>query len=141
KKVKLRSYTPATRGHAGQIKKALGLLLAAKRPVIYSGGGVVQGNASELLTRFAQELNFPVTSTLMGLGGYPADRQFLGMLGMHGFYEANMAMDEADVVLAIGARFDDRVTNTPSRFCPGAKIIHIDRSEDRRVAREKRMLR
>jgi len=87
---------------------------------------VVQGNASELLTRFAQELNFPVTSTLMGLGGYPADRQFLGMLGMHGFYEANMAMDEADVVLAIGARFDDRVTNTPSRFCPGAKIIHID---------------
>src|SRR5690606_40729177 len=84
---------------------------------------------------------FPVTSTLMGLGGYPADRQFLGMLGMHGFYEANMAMDEADVVLAIGARFDDRVTNTPSRFCPGAKIIHIDRSEDRRVAREKRMLR
>jgi acetolactate synthase-1/2/3 large subunit len=127
KKVKLRSYAPATRGHAGQIKKAVSLLLAAQRPVIYSGGGVVQGNASELLTKLARELNFPVTSTLMGLGAYPeTDRQFLGMLGMHGFYEANMAMDEADVVLAIGARFDDRVTNTPSKFCRGAKIIHID---------------
>jgi len=127
KKVKLRSYTPATRGHTGQIKKAVGLLLAAKRPVIYTGGGVVQGNASELLTRLARELNFPVTNTLMGLGAYPAtDRQFLGMLGMHGFFEANMAMHHADVVLAIGARFDDRVTNTPNKFCPTAKIIHID---------------
>jgi acetolactate synthase I/II/III large subunit len=127
KKVKLRSYLPATRGHAGQIKKAVGLLLAAKRPVIYTGGGVVQGNASELLTRLARELNFPVTSTLMGLGAFAAsDRQFLGMLGMHGFYEANMAMHHADVVLAIGARFDDRVTNTVSKFCPGAKIIHVD---------------
>jgi acetolactate synthase-1/2/3 large subunit len=127
KKVKLRSYAPATRGHAGQIKKAVGLLLAAKRPVIYSGGGVVQGNASELLVKLVRELNFPITSTLMGLGAYPeTDRQFLGMLGMHGLYEANMAMDEADVVLAVGARFDDRVTNTTSKFCPGAKIIHID---------------
>lgn len=127
KKVKMRSYAPALRGHAGQIKKAIGLLLAAKQPVIYSGGGVVQGNASELLTKLARELNFPVTNTLMGLGAYPgSDRQFLGMLGMHGFYEANMAMDEADVVLAIGARFDDRVTNTPSKFCPAAKIIHVD---------------
>jgi len=127
KKVKLRSYTPAMRGHTGQIKKAIGLLLAAKQPVIYSGGGVVLGNGSELLTRLARELNFPVTNTLMGLGAYPGtDRQFLGMLGMHGFYEANMAMDEADVVLAIGARFDDRVTNTPSKFCPNAKIIHVD---------------
>ena len=126
KRVKLRSYAPATRGHAGQIKKAVSLLLAAKQPVIYSGGGVIQGNASELLTRLARDLNFPVTSTLMGLGGYPADKQFLGMLGMHGFYEANMSMHEADVVLAVGARFDDRVTNTPSKFCPGAKIIHID---------------
>ncbi|MDB6061653.1 MAG: acetolactate synthase, large subunit [Verrucomicrobiaceae bacterium] len=126
KKVKLRSYAPATRGHAGQIKKAVSLLLAAQRPVIYSGGGVVQGNGSDLLTKLARELNFPVTSTLMGLGAYPADKQFLGMLGMHGFYEANMAMHEADVVLAIGARFDDRVTNTPKKFCPGAKIIHID---------------
>jgi acetolactate synthase-1/2/3 large subunit len=127
KKVKLRSYTPATRGHAGQIKKAIGLLLGAKQPVIYSGGGVVQGNGSELLTKLARELNFPVTNTLMGLGAYPAtDRQFIGMLGMHGFYEANMAMDEADVILAIGARFDDRVTNTPNLFCRNAKIIHID---------------
>jgi acetolactate synthase I/II/III large subunit len=127
KKVKMRSYTPATRGHAGQIKKALSLLLAAKQPVIYSGGGVVQGNASELLTKLARELNFPVTNTLMGLGAYPGnDRQFVGMLGMHGFYEANMAMHEADVILAIGARFDDRVTNTTSKFCPSAKIIHID---------------
>ena len=126
KRVKLRSYTPATRGHAGQIKKAVSLLLAAKQPVIYSGGGVVQGNAGELLTKLARDLNFPVTSTLMGLGAYPADKQFLGMLGMHGFYEANMAMHEADLILAIGARFDDRVTNTTSKFCPGAKIIHID---------------
>jgi acetolactate synthase-1/2/3 large subunit len=127
KKVKLRSYTPATRGHSGQIRKAVSLLLAAKRPVIYSGGGVVQGNASELLTQLARALNFPVTNTLMGLGAYPgADRQFLGMLGMHGLYEANMAMHNADVILAVGARFDDRVTNTPSKFCPNAKIIHVD---------------
>ncbi|MFT3929835.1 MAG: acetolactate synthase 3 large subunit [Spongiibacteraceae bacterium] len=127
KKVKMRSYTPALRGHAGQIKKAIGLLLAAKQPVIYTGGGVVQGNGSELLTKLAHELNFPVTNTLMGLGAFPgSDRQFIGMLGMHGFYEANMAMDEADVILAIGARFDDRVTNTPSKFCPNAKIIHVD---------------
>ncbi len=127
KKVKLRSYTPATRGHTGQIKKAVGLLLAAKRPVIYAGGGVVQGNGSALLTQLARELNFPITNTLMGLGAFPgSDRQFLGMLGMHGFYEANKAMHDADVVLAIGARFDDRVTNTTSKFCPGAKIIHVD---------------
>src|SRR5690606_6474379 len=127
KKVKLRSYTPAVRGHSGQIKKAVSLLLAAKRPVIYAGGGVVQGNASDMLTQLARTLNFPVTNTLMGLGAYPGgDRQFLGMLGMHGFYEANMAMHNADVILAVGARFDDRVTNTPSKFCPSAKIIHID---------------
>ncbi|MGB1456753.1 MULTISPECIES: acetolactate synthase 3 large subunit [Spongiibacter] len=127
KKVKLRSYTPASRGHSGQIKKAASLLLAAKRPVIYAGGGVVQGNASPQLRELAQELNFPVTNTLMGLGAYPgSDRQFLGMLGMHGFYEANNAMHHSDVILAVGARFDDRVTNTTSKFCPGAKIIHID---------------
>jgi acetolactate synthase-1/2/3 large subunit len=127
KKVKLRSYAPANRGHSGQIRKAVGLLLAAKRPVIYAGGGVVLGNASELLTRLARELDFPVTNTLMGLGAYPGgDRQFLGMLGMHGFYEANMAMHHADVILAVGVRFDDRVTNTPEKFCPTAKIIHID---------------
>lgn len=127
KKVKLRSYTPASRGHSGQIKKAASLLLAAKRPVIYAGGGVVQGNASPQLRELAQSLNFPVTNTLMGLGAYPgSDRQFLGMLGMHGFYEANNAMHHSDVILAVGARFDDRVTNTTGKFCPGAKIIHID---------------
>jgi acetolactate synthase I/II/III large subunit len=125
--MKLRSYNPAQRGHAGQIKKAVKLLLAAKRPIIYAGGGVVLGNASELLIELAQTLNFPVTNTLMGLGSYPGtDRQFLGMLGMHGFYEANMAMHHSDVILAVGARFDDRVTNTVEKFCPGAKIIHID---------------
>jgi acetolactate synthase-1/2/3 large subunit len=125
--VKMRSYAPAQRGHTGQIKKAAKLLLSAKRPVIYAGGGVVQGEGSDLLTRLARELNYPVTNTLMGLGAYPAtDRQFLGMLGMHGFFEANMAMHHSDVILAVGARFDDRVTNTVSKFCPGAKIIHVD---------------
>jgi len=126
-KIKLRSYTPATRGHSGQIKKAVQLLLAAKRPVIYSGGGVVQGGASELLTQLVQLLDFPCTNTLMGLGAYPAtDKRFLGMLGMHGTFEANTAMHHSDVILAIGARFDDRVTNTVSKFCPNAKIIHVD---------------
>lgn len=126
-KVKLRSYTPATRGHSGQIKKAVQLLLAAKRPVIYSGGGVVQGNAAELLTELVQTLDYPCTNTLMGLGGYPAtDKRFLGMLGMHGTFEANTAMHHSDVILAVGARFDDRVTNAVSKFCPNAKIIHID---------------
>lgn len=126
-KIKMRSYTPATRGHSGQIKKAVQLLLNARRPVIYSGGGVILGNGSEYLTELARELNFPVTNTLMGLGAYPAtDPQFMGMLGMHGTVEANMAMHDSDVILAIGARFDDRVTNTVSKFCPGAKIIHVD---------------
>ncbi|MEQ9462112.1 MAG: acetolactate synthase 3 large subunit [Haliea sp.] len=125
--VKLRSYAPAQRGHTGQIRKAAKLLLGAKRPIIYSGGGVIMGESSELLTTLARKLNYPVTNTLMGLGAYPAtDRQFLGMLGMHGFYEANMAMHNSDVILAVGARFDDRVTNTVGKFCPGAKIIHID---------------
>lgn len=127
KKVKLRSYTPAGKGHSGQIKKAVQLLLSAKRPVIYAGGGVILGNGSELLTRLAKTLNFPVTNTLMGLGCYPgSDEQFLGMLGMHGTFEANTAMHHSDVILAVGARFDDRVTNTPGKFCPSAKIIHID---------------
>ncbi len=126
-KMKLRSYTPPGRGHSGQIKKAAQLLLAAKRPMIYAGGGVIQGEGSRQLTELAQLLNFPVTNTLMGLGCYPGtDRQFLGMLGMHGTFEANTAMHHSDVILAVGARFDDRVTNTPSKFCPGAKIIHID---------------
>ncbi len=127
KAVKLRSYSPAQRGHTGQIKKAARLLLSAKRPVIYAGGGVIMGEACDLLTQLAKGLNFPVTNTLMGLGAYPGDdRQFLGMLGMHGLYEANMAMHHSDVILAIGARFDDRVTNTVDKFCPGAKVIHID---------------
>ena len=127
KTVKMRSYSPAQRGHTGQIKKAVKLLLAAKRPVIYAGGGVIQGEGSDLLTRLARKLNYPVTNTLMGLGAFPgSDRQFLGMLGMHGFYEANMAMHHSDVILAVGARFDDRVTNSVSKFCPGAKIIQID---------------
>ncbi len=127
KKVKLRSYAPVARGHAGQIKKAVQLLLEAKRPVIYAGGGVVQGESSGLLTELAKLLNFPVTNTLMGLGCYPGqDRQFLGMLGMHGTFEANTSMHHADVILAVGARFDDRVTNTPAKFCPSARFIHID---------------
>ncbi len=126
-KVKLRSYLPPGRGHAGQIRKAIDELLTAKRPIIYSGGGVVQGNASHHLTELAHLLNFPVTNTLMGLGAFPGtDPQFLGMLGMHGTYEANMTMHHADVILCIGARFDDRVTNNPAKFCPDAKIIHID---------------
>lgn len=127
KNVKMRSYSPAQRGHTGQIKKAAKMLLAAKRPMIYAGGGVIQGDGSELLTQLARELNYPVTNTLMGLGAYPgSDRQFLGMLGMHGLYEANMAMHHSDCILAVGARFDDRVTNTVDKFCPGAKVIHID---------------
>lgn len=126
-KVRMRSYNPATRGHAGQIKKAVQLLLEAKRPIIYSGGGVILGNASEQLTALARKLNVPVTNTLMGLGAFPGDdKQFVGMLGMHGTVEANFAMHHSDVILAVGARFDDRVTNTPNKFCPDAKIIHID---------------
>jgi acetolactate synthase-1/2/3 large subunit len=125
--VKLRSYSPAVRCHSGQIRKAARLLLSARRPVIYSGGGVIQGEACDELTELAKYLGYPVTNTLMGLGAFPgSDEQFLGMLGMHGLYEANMAMHNADVLLAVGARFDDRVTNTVSKFCPGAKIIHID---------------
>ena len=126
-KVKMRSYQPPHRGHTGQIRKAIDELINAKRPVIYTGGGVVQGNASELLTELAHLLNYPVTNTLMGLGAFPGnDEQFIGMLGMHGTYEANMTMHNADVILAIGARFDDRVTNNPAKFCPNAKVIHID---------------
>ncbi|MEX2963834.1 acetolactate synthase 3 large subunit [Microbulbifer sp. TYP-18] len=126
-KVRMRSYSPADRGHSGQIRKAVALLLSAKRPVIYAGGGVIQGDSAELLTELARKLNYPVTNTLMGLGAFPGtDKRFLGMLGMHGTFEANTAMHHADVILAVGARFDDRVTNTPSKFCPGAKIIHVD---------------
>jgi len=127
KSVALRSYNPATRGHAGQIKRAVDALLKAKRPVVYAGGGVIQGEGSALLTQIARRLDFPVTNTLMGLGAFPAnDRQFLGMLGMHGTYEANNAMHAADLIFAVGARFDDRVTNNPAKFCPGATIVHVD---------------
>ena len=125
--VSLRSYSPATRGHGRQIRKAVQALLAAKRPVIYTGGGIIQGEAAEMLTAVARKLDFPVTNTLMGLGGYPgSDRQFLGMLGMHGTFEANMAMHHADLIFAAGARFDDRVTNNPAKFAPDAKIVHVD---------------
>jgi acetolactate synthase-1/2/3 large subunit len=127
KSVSIRSYNPHVKGHRWQIKKAADLLISAKRPMIYSGGGVVLGNASEQLTELTRLLNFPITNTLMGLGAYPAtDRQFVGMLGMHGTYEANMAMHECDVLLAVGARFDDRVTGKLAQFCPHAKIAHID---------------
>ncbi|MDP5206210.1 acetolactate synthase 3 large subunit [Alishewanella sp. SMS9] len=125
--VKLRSYQPKLKGHSGQIKKAVTALLAAKRPIIYAGGGVIMGHASSELTELAQLLNVPVTNTLMGLGAYPGeDKQFVGMLGMHGSYEANQTMHHADVILAVGARFDDRVTNNTKKFCPDATIIHID---------------
>jgi acetolactate synthase-1/2/3 large subunit len=125
--VSLRSYSPAVKGHAGQIKKAIQLLLAAKKPILYTGGGIIQGNASAQLTEFTHLLGAPLTSTLMGLGGFPAgDNQYVGMLGMHGTVEANKAMHDSDVILALGARFDDRVTNMPSKFCPDAKIIHVD---------------
>jgi len=127
KKVKIRSYNPVTKGHLGQIKKAMDLMLSAKRPVFYTGGGVVLDDAGEQLRELVRELGFPITSTLMGLGAYPgSDRQFLGMLGMHGTYEANMAMHETDVLIAIGARFDDRVTGQVAQFCPNARIIHVD---------------
>lgn len=125
--VSIRSYNPVVTGHKGQIKKAVDLLLSAKRPIIYSGGGVVLGEASEQLIELTRALGYPITNTLMGLGSYPAtDNQYVGMLGMHGTYEANMAMHESDVIIAIGARFDDRVTGKLDLFCPHAKIIHID---------------
>ena len=124
----IRSYQPVVQGHIGQIKKAVQMLASAKRPIVYFGGGVVLGNASEEMTKFVRMIGTPCTGTLMGLGAYPSsDRQFLGMLGMHGTYEANLAMQNADVVLAIGARFDDRVISVPSKFFEKAKkIIHID---------------
>ncbi|MBZ0071508.1 MAG: acetolactate synthase 3 catalytic subunit [Thiohalobacteraceae bacterium] len=127
KRVTVRSYNPVVKGHAGQIKKAVELLLTAKRPMLYTGGGVILDNASKTLIELTRLLDFPITNTLMGLGAYPAtDRQFVGMLGMHGTYEANMAMHSCDVLIAIGARFDDRVTGNIEKFCPTAKIIHID---------------
>ena len=126
--VSMRSYNPVVKGHLGQIKKAVQLLAEAKRPMIYTGGGVILSDASKQLTRLVKLLGFPCTNTLMGLGGYPAtDPQFLGMLGMHGTYEANMAMQNCDVLLAVGARFDDRVIGNPADFAQvQRKIIHID---------------
>jgi acetolactate synthase-1/2/3 large subunit len=125
--VALRSYKPVVEGHPGQIKKAVEIILAAKRPMIYSGGGVILGEASESLTEFTRMLGYPITNTLMGLGAYPAtDKQFIGMLGMHGTYEANMAMHDCDTLIAIGARFDDRVVGKVELFSPGSKKIHID---------------
>ena len=125
--VKMRSYQPTDKGHRGQIKRAVKTLIGAKRPIIYAGGGVVIDNASEQLIALAKALNYPVTNTLMGLGCYPGtDPQYLGMLGMHGTFEANSAMHHADVIFAIGARFDDRVTNDLEKFCPHATIIHVD---------------
>lgn len=126
-KISMRSYKPVYDGHTGQIKRAIKLLMSARRPMIYTGGGVILGNAAEPLTELVRLLGMPVTNTLMGLGGYPAtDKLFVGMLGMHGTYEANMAMHHCDVLFAIGARFDDRVTGNIEKFCPHAKIIHID---------------
>jgi acetolactate synthase-1/2/3 large subunit len=127
-KVTMRSYNPVTRGHSGQIKKAIQVLMGAKRPMVYSGGGVILGDAARELTQLVRLLALPCTNTLMGLGGYPAtDRQFLGMLGMHGTYEANMAMQHCDVLLAIGARFDDRVIGNPKHFFEEERtIVHID---------------
>ncbi len=128
--VEMRSYRPVNKGHSGQIKKAMQMLLDAKRPMIYVGGGAILGDASQQVTELVRLLGYPCTNTLMGLGAYPAsDRQFVGMLGMHGTVEANMAMQNCDVLIAVGARFDDRVIGNPGHFAAGnptRKIIHID---------------
>ena len=127
KKVTMRSYNPVIKGHPGQVKRALKVILGAKRPIMYTGGGVILDNASKSLADLVKMIGCPITNTLMGLGAYPAtDKQFVGMLGMHGTYEANMSMHNCDVLIAIGARFDDRVTGNIEKFCPSAKIIHID---------------
>jgi len=127
KTVKMRSYNPTVKGHPRQIKKALELILTAEKPMIYTGGGVLTSGASKQLTDFTRLLGAPITNTLMGLGSFPAsDKQFVGMLGMHGTYEANMGMHHCDVLIAIGARFDDRVTGNVEKFCPHARIVHID---------------
>ena len=125
--VKMRSYNPTKQGHKGQVKRAAKLLAEASHPVLLIGGGAQLSGAKDEVRTIAHRFNLPVTSTLMGLGVYPStDKQFLGMLGMHGTFEANNAMDKADLVFAVGCRFDDRVTNNLSKFCPAAKIIHID---------------
>ena len=127
KEMVLRSYNPTVQGHKGQIKRALKALMVAKKPVLFVGGGVISAECSNELVDFAKKLNLPVTSSLMGLGAYPSsDRQFLGMLGMHGTYEANNAMHESDLILGIGVRFDDRTTANLTKYCPNAKVIHVD---------------
>ena len=127
REIRIRSYNPQIEIDHGQIRKACELILSAQKPMIYTGGGVVLSDASEELVDFAHMLGAPITNTLMGLGAYPAsDKQFVGMLGMHGTYEANMGMHHCDVLVAIGARFDDRVTGNLEKFCPDAKIVHID---------------
>jgi acetolactate synthase-1/2/3 large subunit len=128
KTIEMRSYNPVIKGHSGQIGKAIDLLVNAKKPMVYSGGGAVLGDAARTLTKLVKKLDLPITNTLMGLGGFPAsDENFLGMLGMHGTYQANMAMQECDVLLAVGARFDDRVISNPEHFLKNPKkIIHID---------------
>lgn len=127
KDISIRSYNPTVKGNKRQIRRAIDLMLESKRPILYTGGGVVLSGGAAELTQLARELKFPVTNTLMGLGAYPAtDPLFVGMLGMHGTYEANHAMHQSDLVIAIGARFDDRVTGNIEKFCPHAKIIHVD---------------
>ena len=127
KTIDMRSYNPNVKGHPRQIKRAVDLLLSAKRPMIYTGGGVILSEAAEELRKFVRKLGFPITQTLMGLGAFPGtDPQFIGMLGMHGTYESNMAMHECDVLVAIGARFDDRITGVDSKFSPYSQVIHID---------------
>jgi acetolactate synthase-1/2/3 large subunit len=127
KAISMRSYNPTVKGNSRQVKKAVDLMLDARRPIFYTGGGVILSNAAPQLTELVELLNYPCTNTLMGLGGFPASkRQFVGMLGMHGTYEANMAMHDCDVLIAIGARFDDRVTGNIEKFCPTARIVHVD---------------
>ncbi|MEL3925341.1 acetolactate synthase 3 large subunit [Aeromonas enteropelogenes] len=125
--VSLRSYNPTKSGHKGQIKRAAKLLVEAQRPVMYVGGGAINANADHLVTKLAELLNLPVTTTLMGLGAFPGTHpQFIGMLGMHGTFEANKTMHNSDLIFAVGARFDDRVTNNVAKFCPNATVVHID---------------
>lgn len=125
--IKMRSYNPTTIGHKGQIKKALTALLAAKKPVLYIGGGAIISSADKQILKLSETLNLPVVSTLMGLGAFPGNhKNSLGMLGMHGVYEANMAMHNADLIFGIGVRFDDRTTNNLEKYCPNAKVMHID---------------